>query len=106
MVARGFPMTKVIMGIGGAGVAACVIWWSVFYTKVLEAMGATLKTEDWSRGVAHFSDCMFWDRPQCVTAKAAANLTGYAPYEPLFLWVSAGVLMAGIILKLNEAWQR
>jgi hypothetical protein len=99
-------MTKIVMGIGAAGVAASVTWWAIFYTKVLDVMGATMKPEDWSRGVAFFSDCMFWDRPQCVAVKTATNLAGYPPYEPLLLWLSAGVLLAGILLKLNDAWRR
>jgi hypothetical protein len=97
-------MTKIVMGIGVAGIVACVTWWAIFYTKVLDLMGATMKPEDWQRGVALFSDCMFWDRPQCVAVKAATNLAGYVPYQPLFLWLSAGVLLAGILLKINDAW--
>src|SRR5262245_13502637 len=105
MGGRAIPMTKFMMGIGAAGVAACVGWWAIYYTKVLEVSGATLNPEEWKRGVALFSDCMFWDRPQCVAVKEAANLTDYVAYQPLFLWLSAGVLLAGILLKIKDAWQ-
>jgi hypothetical protein len=99
------PMTKVVLGIGTAGIAASLTWWALFYTKVLEVRGATMSREDWERGVSLFKDCMFWDQPQCVAVKATTNLTGYAPYEPLFLWLSAGVLLAGALLKIRDVWQ-
>src|SRR4029453_5912774 len=98
-------MTKVVLGIGATGIAASVTWWAIFYTKVLEIRGATMTREDWERGVSFFSDLMFWDRPQCVAVKATTNLTGYAPYEPLFLWLSAGVLFAGVLLTIHDVWK-
>jgi hypothetical protein len=98
-------MTKVVLGIGAAGIAASVLWWAMFYTKVLELRGATMTREDWNRGVSLFKDCMFWDRPQCVAVKETTNLAGYAPYEPLFLWLSVGVLLVGVLLTFRDVWQ-
>jgi hypothetical protein len=100
------PMTKYVLGIGAAGIAAAVTWWALFYTKVLELRGETMTYEDWNRGVSFFKDCMFWDRPQCVAVKETTNLTGYASYEPLFLWLSVGVILVGVLLRFRDVWQK
>jgi hypothetical protein len=97
-------MTKIVLGIGALGVASAAMWWAIFYTKVLELRGATMTPEDFKKGVAIFSDCMFWDRPQCVAVKEATKSAGYTPYEPLFLWLSLGVLLVGVLLVFQSTW--
>jgi len=93
-------MPKTLLSLGAIGLIACFVWWSMFYTEILRVSGRLESTKTWQEGVGMFSHCLFWDRPQCVAAK-----TDFTPYEPLFLWLSFGVLLGGTILKIQHAWK-
>ena len=97
-------MTKFVLGIGAFGLSASVIWWASFYFKVLDLIGATMTTKDLEKGVAIFSDCMFWDRAHCLAAKEAVKSAGLTPYQPLFAWLSIGVLLVGVLLAFQSEW--
>jgi hypothetical protein len=94
-----------LLSLGGIGVLACLTWWSMFYTEVLRLMGATRTARDWEKGVAAYADCLFWDRAQCVTVKSAVKSTTLV-YEPMFLWLSFGIVVAGFILAFQQAAKR
>ena len=96
-------MPKFLLSLGGVGVLTCLTWWSMFYTEVLRRMGATQTSRDWEKGVATYADCLFWDRAQCVTVKAAVKSTSTLVYEPMFLWLSFGIVLAGFILAFQRA---
>jgi hypothetical protein len=96
-------MPKTLLSLGGIGVLICLTWWSIFYTEVLRLTRATQTARDWESGVAAFADCLFWDRAQCVVAKSVMKSTNYVAYEPMFLWLSFGIVIAGFILAFQRA---
>jgi hypothetical protein len=99
-------MPRILLSLGGIGVLACLTWWSMFYTEVLRFMRATETARDWKSGVEAYADCLFWDRAQCVVAKSAVQSTSTLAYEPMFLWLSFGIVIAGFILAFQRAAQQ
>jgi hypothetical protein len=99
-------MPKALLSLGGVGVLICLLWWGNFYTEVLRLRGSTGTARDWESGVGAFADCLFWDRAQCVAAKGVMKSANHVAYEPMFLWLAFGVIIAGFILALQKAAER
>jgi hypothetical protein len=98
-------MPKALLSLGGVGVLTCLVWWGNFYTEALRRRGSTSTARDWEAGVGTLADCLFWDRAQCVAAKSMMP-AGAVAYEPMFLWLAFGVVIAGFILAFRKAAQR
>lgn len=98
------PLPIALLGLGAIGLIASFIWWSSFYTEILRVTGRLETTKEWQSGVDQFTDCLFWNAPQCVVQKAALKIDSVVPYEPYLLWLSVAIVAAGIVLQLRRAW--
>ena len=85
--------TQKLMLAGLAGVVLCVLWWALFYSRVIAFTGGS--AHDFSQVLG----CLIYSSAQCVIIKGISSLAGYWPYEPFFLWLSAGVFAVGAILR-------
>ncbi|MBB3938090.1 hypothetical protein [Aureimonas phyllosphaerae] len=73
-----------VLGICGAG-----LWWREFYSEVGRMIGSSeLPVE-----------CLYRFGGTCELISEAASLVTSSAYKPGLFWVSASVLLAGIILE-------
>ena len=93
---------RVIVILGVAGVALSMAWWATYYNEVVQALGP-------KPVLTHPMQCLLWTADVCAQPKVAAKLPAYlAPYTPLALWASIGVLLLGLIVgpdSSNYIWR-
>lgn len=86
-----------LVAIGLTGVIASLIWWFVFYTKVGNFLG----------GPQHGGlppdavQCLIWNSGSCGFITGIANAAGEFAYQPIVLWISGIVIIAGIAIKTS-----
>ena len=86
-------IAKLLTRAGIVGVLISVLLWFVFYSRVISLTGGN--AGDFGR----VFECLFYSAAQCVIIKGIASLAGYWPYEPFFLWLSAGAVVAGAMME-------
>jgi putative oxidoreductase len=75
---------------GLVAILLSVAWWEASYDAALRALGRNLK-------ISHPTDCLLLFNAACGQAKTTV-LSGLWPaYNPLALWLSLGVLLAGLV---------
>ena len=87
-------LSGIVLALGVVGVLASVFWWYRFYGDLVAA----------SRGTSKLGDafpCLYSDAGGCGFVSGLSQLAGGTPYEPTVFWVSAGVLILGIVLRLS-----
>lgn len=68
-----------------------IVWWEASYDAAMRALGRNMK-------ISHPMDCMLLFTGSCAQAKAAI-LSGWWPaYNPLALWLSFALLLAGLVV--------
>lgn len=76
---------------GIIGVGLSVFWWLVFYAQVAEAFG--------DRRSGPPLQCLFSNSGPCGFITGIANARGALAYNPMLLWLSAAVAIAGVVVK-------
>ena len=72
------------------------VWWEAAYDATFRALGRNLK-------ISHPMDCLLLFTGPCAQDKAAV-LSGLWPaYNPLALWLSFAVLLAGLVVVYRSA---
>jgi putative oxidoreductase len=81
---------------GLIGVLLSIVWWEASYDAAFRALGRNLK-------ISHPMDCLVLFTGPCAQDKAAI-LSGLWPaYNPLALWLSFAVLLAGLVVVYRSA---
>lgn len=78
--------------VGLVGIAGSILWWFVFYSRVISFAGGS------SREFGRAFGCLFYSSFECSFVKGVSSLAGLWPFEPFFLWLSGGILLAGLIV--------
>jgi putative oxidoreductase len=78
--------------IGGlTAILLSIVWWEASYDAAMRALGRNMK-------INHPLDCVLLFTGPCAQAKAAV-LSGWWPaYNPLALWLSFALLLAGLVV--------
>ena len=97
-------MSRVLFIVGAAGLVSCLFWWAHFYNAFLDVTGLKETTKDWMEAMQVYGQCLFWDTERCLSAKSEPKLKDYTPYLPQFIWVAAGLLIAGVVARARETW--
>ncbi len=98
-------MSRLLFIIGTIGLVACVYGWSTYYTTFLGVMGLKNTTQEWTEAIQIYGQCLFWDTERCLNARREPKLADYTPYRPHFIWLALGVLLAGAVIRIQEAWR-
>jgi putative oxidoreductase len=84
----------VILGL--IAILLSMVWWEASYDAAMRALGRNLK-------ISHPMDCLLLFSGPCAQAKAAV-LSGWWPaYNPLALWLSVALLLAGLVVVNRSA---
>jgi putative oxidoreductase len=94
MAARNLGRTLVIIGI--IGIMASIVWWEASYDAAMRALGRNMK-------ISHPLACLLLTSVQCTQAKANAILGTWPAYNPLALWLSFAVVLAGLVVIYRTA---
>src|SRR4051794_37200344 len=91
---RRFGHALVIVGL--IAVVTSIVWWEASYDAAMRALGRNLK-------ISHPMDCLVLFTGQCAQAKAAVLSGAWPAYNPLALWLSLAVLIAGLVVVYRSA---
>jgi putative oxidoreductase len=94
MAARNLGRTLVIVGI--LGIMASIVWWEASYDATLRGLGRNLK-------ISHPLACLLFTSAQCTQDKATAIFGSWPGYDPLALWLSFAVVLAGLVVIYRSA---
>ena len=75
-----------LMSIGGAGFAAAVAWWFMFFRQML---GTDVKTA---------SECFYSTTLGCKVANVVGSFMETSAYDPRFLWATMTVAIIGFLV--------
>jgi hypothetical protein len=81
--------------IGILGLIGSVVWWFIFYDGLNRSFGG--KTSILADGQT--IQCLFWNSGPCGLVTGMASATGQLAYQPMALWISAVVLVVGLVVK-------
>lgn len=81
------------IGLGIAGAIASLLWWIVFYGKVVADFGGSLDD---------FIPCFVSNFGDCGQISAIAKLSGFTPYSPYALWLCVVIFAGGIAVKSSR----
>lgn len=94
MAARNLGRTLVIVGI--LAIMASIVWWEASYDATLRALGRNLK-------ISHPLSCLLFSSAECIQAKATALLGKWPGYNPLAIWLSLAIVVAGLVVIYRSA---
>jgi hypothetical protein len=69
------------------------LWWAIFFARVNQALGG--KAGDFG----HALRCLVSNSGPCGFITGIANAAGEFAYQPMFFWMSAVVLVAGLVVS-------
>jgi putative oxidoreductase len=97
MGSRNLGRALVILGI--IAVVLSMGWWAYHYNHVIQSLGA-------KPALAHPMRCLLWTADVCTQAQAAAmpkTASAIPAYNPLALWASIILLLAGLFVVFRSA---
>jgi putative oxidoreductase len=86
--------TLVIVGL--IGILVSIVWWEASYDAAMRALGRNMK-------ISHPLDCLLLFTGACAQAKAAVISGLWPAYNPVALWLSLAVLVAGLVVVYRSA---
>lgn len=90
-------IAKLLTRVGTVGVLISIFWWFIFYSRVISQTGGN--AGDFGRVL----ECLIYSSTQCIVIKGIASIVGYWPYEPFFLWLSAGAAAVGAMMQSTSS---
>jgi putative oxidoreductase len=87
---------RVLVVAGLIVVLLSIVWWEASYDAAFRALGRNLK-------ISHPLDCLLSFTGQCAQAKAAIISGQWPAYNPVALWLSLAVLLAGLVIVYRSA---
>jgi putative oxidoreductase len=89
MMTRNLGRTIVLIAV--LGLILCLGWWAIYYNEVIRPLAG-------KGALTHPMGCLLWTAEACT--QSAVKLQGLTvqPYMPLALWISAAVLLLGLVL--------
>jgi hypothetical protein len=88
-----------LITIGIIGVTGSVIWWFIFYSKVNQAFGGNASRMFDEQTLK----CLIWNSGPCGFVTGIASAAGELAYQPMFLWISAVVVVVGLVMKNSSS---
>jgi len=80
-------LAKGLLALGGIGFAGATAWWYAFYEQLL------------GHSVKEASECFYRTTVTCEVGNYVGTTFGEVPtYTPTAMWVSVGLLAAGVLL--------
>jgi len=83
---------RTLIGIGIAGLVGSLLWWLIFFSRVSRAFGG--KASDLGNAL----QCLVSNSGPCGFIAGIASAAGEFAYQPAFFWISAVVLMIGLVV--------
>lgn len=87
---------RVLVIAGLIGILLSIVWWEASYDATFRALGRNLK-------ISHPLDCLLLFTGPCAQAKAAVISGQWPAYNPVALWLSLAVLLAGLVIVYRSA---
>lgn len=82
--------------VGLIAILLSIVWWEASYDAALRALGRNLK-------ISHPMDCLLLFTTACAQAKTAVIANSWPAYNPLALWLSFVILIAGLVVVYRTA---
>jgi hypothetical protein len=83
---------RILIGIGVAGLIGSFLWWLIFFARVNKAFGG--KASDLGNAL----QCLVSNSGPCGFITGIAGAAGEFAYQPAFFWISAVVLVVGLVV--------
>lgn len=90
-------LSKSLVALGIVGLAGSLFWWFRFYSDVANFLGGP-QADVWNRDTLH---CLISNSGPCGLVTGVANAAGAYAYQPMAFWISAAVLLGGLIIKFS-----
>ena len=89
-----------LVGIGIAGLVISFAWWSYIYSWVNQT------SRGHGPGFDQMFQCLFSLSGPCGFLIGAAASAGQFAYQPMLLWISAAVVVVGIVVTNSSSSQK
>jgi putative oxidoreductase len=82
--------------VGLIAVLVSIVWWEASYDAAMRVLGRNMK-------ISHPLDCLFLFTGPCAQTKAAVISGQWPAYNPVALWLSLCVFVAGLVVVYRSA---
>jgi len=82
---------RALVIVGVAAAVASLAWWASYFNLVFGRLGSNPL-------IMHPLGCLPFTSDLCAQAETTAHVAGFPEYNPLVFWVSAAILVIGLVL--------